>query len=151
MIRLDNKLVRYFFTAGTAAIVDIGGFALLRLVGMSLAAGAVASFCAAAVINYLLTSRYVFHRAATLQGFAVFFVAALGGLLVNVAVTLVGSLYLGIAPVLAKLIGVGTAFLVNFWLNQRIVFRGAPSAAAIGAPNAPAVGSHGAPVVTEKT
>jgi len=28
-------------------------------------------------------------------------------------------LYLGIAPVLAKLVGVGTAFLVNFWLNSR--------------------------------
>ena len=35
----------------------------------------------------------------------------------------VGSLYLGIAPVLAKIVGVGTAFLVNFWLNLRVVFR----------------------------
>jgi len=53
--------------------------------------------------------------------------APAGRLMVNVSVTLVGSLYLGIAPVLAKIIGVGTAFLVNFWLNLRIVFR-TPSA-----------------------
>ena len=122
-----RKLVRYFFTAGTAAIVDVGGFALLCLTPLPIAVSAVASFCAATVVNYLLTSRYVFHRAATLRGFGWFFVAAVGGLIVNVSVTLVGSLYLGIAPVLAKLVGVGTAFLVNFWLNLRIVFR-TPSA-----------------------
>jgi putative flippase GtrA len=120
---LHNKFFRYFFTAGTAAIVDVGGFALLRLVGTPIAPAAVASFCLAAVVNYLLTSRCVFNQTATIRGFAVFFVTALGGLLVNVAVTLAGSLYFGIAPVLAKLFGVGTAFLVNFWLNLRIVFR----------------------------
>jgi putative flippase GtrA len=70
-----------------------------------------------------LTSRFVFYRVATTRGFGVFFMAAVGGLMVNVSVTLVGSFYLGIAPVLAKIVGVGTAFLVNFWLNLRIVFR----------------------------
>jgi putative flippase GtrA len=123
MKRLDNKLVRYFFTAGTAAIVDICGFALLRAVGVALAVAAVASFCVAAMVNYLLSSRHVFHKAASLRGFAVFLLAAVGGLLLNVTVTLLGSLYLGLAPVLAKLVGVGTAFLVNFWLNLRVVFR----------------------------
>jgi putative flippase GtrA len=123
MIRLDNKLVRYFFTAGTAAVVDVGGFAILCHIGIPIAVAAVASFCVATVVNYLLTSRCVFHQAASLRGFGVFFVAAVGGLMVNVSVTLLGSLYLGILPVLAKIIGVGTAFLVNFWLNLRIVFR----------------------------
>ena len=58
-----------------------------------------------------------------LRGFGLFFVAAVGGLLVNVSVTVVGSLYLGIAPVFAKIVGIGTAFLLNFWVNLRIVFR----------------------------
>lgn len=120
---LDNKLVRYFFTAGTAAVVDVGGFALLRLTPAPLAVSAVMSFCAATVVNYLLSSRYAFNRMATLRGFGVFFIAAVGGLMVNVSTTLIGSLYFGVTPVLAKLIGVGTAFLVNFWLNLRIVFR----------------------------
>lgn len=118
-----GKLVRYFFTAGAAAIVDVGGFAALRLTPLPIEVSAVASFLAATVVNYLLTSRYVFKQLPTLRGYGLFLAAALGGLLVNVAVTLVGSLYLGIAPVLAKLIGVGTAFLVNFWLNLRLVFR----------------------------
>jgi len=120
---LDNKLVRYFFTAGTAAVVDVGGFAILRLTPTPIAISAITSFCVAAVVNYLLSSRYAFNQAPTLRGFGLFFVAAVGGLMVNVSVTLVGSLYLGIAPVLAKMVGVGTAFLLNFWLNLRIVFR----------------------------
>jgi putative flippase GtrA len=120
---VHGKFLRYFFTAGTAAIVDVGGFALLCFIGIPITVSAVTSFCLAAVVNYLLSSRYVFNHVPTLHGFGVFFVAALGGLIVNVSVTLLGSLYLGIASVLAKILGVGTAFLVNFWLNLRIVFR----------------------------
>jgi len=123
MMSLHGKLMRYFFTAGTAAIVDVGGFALLCSVRIPIAVAAVTSFCVAAVVNFLLSSRYVFGRAPTWRGFGLFFVAALGGLMINVLVTLAGSWYLGIMPVLAKILGVGTAFLCNFWLNLRIVFR----------------------------
>lgn len=119
----DNKLVRYFFTAGMAAIVDVGGFALLRLTLTPIAISAIVSFCIAAIVNYLLSSRYAFNQSPSLRGFGLFLVAAIGGLLVNVLVTLVGSLYLGIEPVLAKVIGIGSAFLLNFWLNLRVVFR----------------------------
>jgi len=120
---LDHKLVRYFFTAGTAAVVDVGGFALLRLTPMPIAVAATTSFCVATVANYLLSSRYAFNQTPSLRGYGLFFIAALGGLVVNVSVTLAGSLYLGLAPVLAKIVGVGTAFLFNFWLNLRVVFR----------------------------
>lgn len=117
------KLLRYFFTAGAAAVVDVGGFAVLCWSSIPIAVSASTSFCLATVVNYLLTSRCVFNQMPTMQGYGVFFAAAVGGLLVNVSVTLVGSLYLGIAPVLAKIVGVGTAFLLNFWLNLRVVFR----------------------------
>ncbi len=117
------KLLRYFFTAGTAAIVDAGGFALLCMMEVPIAAAAVTSFCVGAVVNYLLSSRFAFNQVASLRGFGLFLVAASGGLLVNVSITLVGGLYLGLPPVLAKIAGIGTAFLVNFWLNLRIVFR----------------------------
>ena len=128
MTGVHGKLFRYFFTAGAAAVVDVGGFAALCFLRIPVPVSAVASFCAATVVNYLLSSRYAFYETATVRGFGLFFVAAVGGLIVNVSVTLVGSLYLGILPVLAKITGVGTAFLVNFWLNLRVVFR-RPSAA----------------------
>jgi putative flippase GtrA len=127
MTGTQGKLLRYFFTAGAAAVVDVGGFAALRLTPVPIAVSAVVSFCVATVVNYLLTSRYVFHRAPTLRGYGLFFAGALGGLLVNVTLTTAGSLYLGIAPVLAKALGVGAAFLVNFWLNLRVVFRLPPT------------------------
>ncbi len=120
---LHHKLARYFLTAGAAAIVDVGGFAILCSLRLPIAASALASFCLATIVNYLLTSRFVFNRIATIRGFGVFFIAAVGGLTVNVSVTLIGNMYLGVAPVLAKVIGVGTAFFVNFWLNLRVVFR----------------------------
>jgi putative flippase GtrA len=123
MTRLHIKLFRYFLTAGAAAIVDVGGFAILCLTPIPIAVSAVTSFCVAAVVNYLLSSRFAFNQAATMRGFGLFFATAVGGLAVNVSMTVVGSLYFGIAPVLAKIIGVGTAFLLNFWLNLRIVFR----------------------------
>lgn len=124
MISSAHKLFRYFLTGGTAAVVDVGGFAILRFLGMPIPLCAVVSFCAAAVVNFLLSSRYVFHRPPTVRGFCLFFVAALGGLLINVSVTVVGSLYLHLLPELAKILGAGCAFLCNFWINQRIVFRG---------------------------
>lgn len=120
---LRSRLFRYFLTAGTAAVVDVGGFAVLCFGRVPIAVSAVTSFLLAAVVNYLLSGRWVFQSAPSLRGFGLFLLAALGGLLVNVSITLAASLYLGIPPVLAKLVGVGTAFLVNFWLNQRIVFR----------------------------
>jgi putative flippase GtrA len=123
MTGTHGKLLRYFLTAGAAASVDVGGFAALCLTAIPIAVAAITSFCVATVVNYLLTSRYVFNQLPTMQGYGLFFAAAVGGLLVNVSVTLLGSLYLGIAPVLAKTVGVGTAFLVNFWLNLRVVFR----------------------------
>lgn len=120
------KLFRYFLTAGTASVVDVGGFALLCLVPLPIAAAAITSFLVAAVVNYLLSSRLVFHAVSSFRGFGVFLLAALGGLLVNVSVTLIGTIYLSLVPVIAKIIGVGTAFLVNFWINLRVVFRATP-------------------------
>ena len=124
--RLD-KLVRYFLTAGVASIVDVGMFAILCTVAVPVAPAATASFCIAAVANYLLSSRFAFHCAPSVQGFGLFFLAALGGLAVNVTVTSAGHGYLGIPPVPAKLTGIGTAFFLNFWVNFRVVFRPRPA------------------------
>jgi putative flippase GtrA len=130
-----SKLVRYGVTGGIAAIVDAGGFALLLEAGLAVPVAGTLSFCIAALVNYGLSSRFVFARSATAQGFALFFIAALIGLSVNLGVTLAGVYLAGLAPVLAKVAGIGTAFLVNFALNLLVVFR--PSAAAPPRPGTP--------------
>jgi putative flippase GtrA len=120
---LISKLSRYAVTGGIAAVVDLGGFDLLMKADFNIAPASVVSFCAAALVNYRLTSHYVFGRDATIQGLALFLLAALTGLTVNVGATLAGVSLVGLPPLVAKLVGIGTAFLVNFGLNIRIVFR----------------------------
>lgn len=118
-----SKLLRYGVTGGIAAFVDAGGFVLLLHAGLGLVTAGCLSFCLAALVNYSLSSRFVFYREASLRGFALFMVAALVGLAVNNGVTLVGVFSLGLPPIAAKLLGIGIAFLVNFLINLRIVFR----------------------------
>lgn len=118
-----SKILPYAMTGGVAAVVDAGGFALLVGEGLGVAVAGVLSFCTAAVVNYLLTSRFVFGREASARGFALFLSAALIGLSVNVGLTLLGFYMLGLQPVVAKLIGIGTAFFVNFLINLCFVFR----------------------------
>ena len=130
-----SKLVRYGVTGGIAAIVDAGGFALLLEAGLVVAAAGTLSFCAAALVNYGLSSRFVFARSATAHGFALFFVAALIGLSVNLGITLAGVYLAGLPPIVAKIAGIGVAFLVNFALNLLVVFR--PSGAAPPRPGTP--------------
>ena len=120
---IPGKLVGYFFTAGTAAVVDVGGFVLLTHWGLPILASATASFLLAAVVNYLLSSRFVFCAPVSGRGFLLFASAALVGLGVNVGITYVAATYLRLLPALAKIVGVGTAFLVNYTVNAKLVFR----------------------------
>lgn len=116
------RFLRYGVTAGIAAVVDAGGFVLLVNAKLSIVVASCLSFCVAALVNYNLTSRFVFDREATVRGFAPFMAAALIGLTVNIGVTLMGVFAVGLPPLAAKLMGIGIAFIVNFLINLRIVF-----------------------------
>jgi len=117
------QLARYLLTGGAAAVVDIGGFAILYRLGLPIAAAATLSFCVATVVNYALTARFVFGSGATARGSGLFFAVALVGLAINVGATVILSSRFGLLPELAKVGGVGIAFLANFAMNKLIVFR----------------------------
>lgn len=119
------KLVSYALTGGTAAVVDAGSFIALLHAGLPATLAGTVSFGIAAVVNYRLTARHVFSRDASLRGFLLFLLGALGGMLVNVGVTTF-AITEGLAPLIAKILGIGVAFFINFAINSRIVF--APSA-----------------------
>ncbi|HZL01178.1 MAG TPA: GtrA family protein [Caulobacteraceae bacterium] len=118
-----GRLGRYVLTGGSAAVVDLGVFALLKSAGVSVPAAAACSFGLAAVWNYRLTSRFVFGQAPSGRRFAGFLVFAMAGLAVNVGVTVAAVDFASIAPVEAKILGIGVAFLFNFTLNSLVVFR----------------------------
>jgi putative flippase GtrA len=64
----------------------------------------------------------VFGTRPSPRGFAPFLAGALVGLVVNVAITLAGVAFFGTPPVVAKMVGIGVAFLVNFAINAVFVF-----------------------------
>jgi len=118
------KFGTYFLTGGFAAIIDVSGFALLHLAGLDTAPAATVSFIVAAVCNYQLSARFVFKQMPTGRGFVVFLlIAALIGLTLNVGLTVASAKVLGMPPVIAKIIGIGAAFSINFLLNLLVVFR----------------------------
>jgi putative flippase GtrA len=117
-----RRLLQYGVTGGIAAVVDAGGFVLLVNAKLSIVVASCLSFCIAALVNYNLTSRFVFNREATLRGFAPFMAAALIGLTVNIGVTFMGVFTVGLPPLAAKLMGIAFAFIINFLINLRFVF-----------------------------
>ena len=121
----------YTLVGGLAAGVDIGGFHWLapRLEPLLLAA--VLSFVLAAMVNYTLSSLWVYRRPwRSLRRAALFLAFACLGLAVNAGVTWWLASAWPVHATLAKVGGVASAFLINFWMNTRLVF------ARVGAPQA---------------
>jgi len=121
---LARQALGYLMVGGLAAVVDIGLFHLLvsRTEGVLLPA--VASFMVAAVVNYSLSSLWVYRRQwRSMRRAVTFLLFALVGLCINAGATwwLVHSL--PIPATLAKVGGVGIAFVANFLMNTFFVFK----------------------------
>lgn len=129
-------LLRYLATGGLAAVVDIGGFALLSAwlppaprAGVLLPAAL--SFLLAAAVNYLASARWVFARDWRSAGRAGrFLLGACLGLAVNTGCTAGLAAWAHWPPLAAKVAGVGVAFGFNFSVNWLWVFGGRSSPAA---------------------
>ena len=122
-----SSFVRYFITAGLAALVDLAGFWVLLRYSGSVIVAAMVSWFIAAMVNYALTSRFVFKRDLTWRAGVRFVAGALFGFSVNICVTLGCSIWLGVYPPLAKIAGIAIAFGVNFAVNVLWVFDPRPS------------------------
>ena len=117
------RVLRYALSGGLAAVVDIGGFALLALALPGVLLPAMLSFLLAAAVNYRASAGWVFgqdwhdgRRAAR------FLVAASGGLAVNAGATALLAASVQTPPLAAKVAGVGLAFGVNFLLQAYWAF-----------------------------
>jgi putative flippase GtrA len=119
-----RALLQYLITGGAAAAVDVAGFAALSAAGAPVALAAACSFAVATVVNFLLTSRWVFRATPTRHRYFAFLLGAVSALVVNVALTYVGTMYLVQPPVVAKTFAIAMTFLLNFWINSRVIFRG---------------------------
>lgn len=118
-----ERLGRYALTGGAAAAADLTAFALLCPAVLPVPAAAACAFTLAALLNYTLSSLFVFRHRLDLKRLGLFLLVSLAGLTVNVGVTVAGAWALALPVVTAKAAGIGAAFLINFWLNSVIVFR----------------------------
>lgn len=120
---LLHKFLGYGMTGGIAAVFDLLGFVALHQIGFAVALAAALSFLFAALINYLLSARFVFAAPANASNFALFLAVAVVGFAINVSVTTLAQIQGGLSPWLAKLTGIGCAFFINFAMNAGFVFR----------------------------
>lgn len=120
---LIRRFLGYGATGGAAAVVDLGGYLVFLSFGLSVVLAAATSFLVAALVNYSLSARFVFRAQTKASGFLLFLAFAVVGFSINVSVTTAAQILLDAAPWLAKVTGIGCAFLVNFAMNNRYVFR----------------------------
>ncbi len=113
----------YTLVGGLAAGVDIGAFHGLAPHLPSVWLAAALSFGVAAAVNYTLSSLWVYRRRwDSLRRAALFLGFACVGLAVNAGVTWWLASTWPVHATLAKVGGVASAFLINFWMNTRLVF-----------------------------
>lgn len=125
--RFLRQFVRYLGVGSAAAAIDLAAFFGLHGAGLGVMPSAAASFGVAAVFNFGLSARFVFETDASQRRFALFVACALAGLAINTTVTTAAAVGLSLPAVLAKIVGIGTAFLFNFTANAFVVFVGRPS------------------------
>lgn len=126
MPRLARQALGYLMVGGLAAVVDIGLFHLLvsHFDNAGVLLPAAASFAVAAVVNYSLSSVWVYRRQwRSWRRAGMFLLFALVGLCINAGATWWLAHTLPVVPTLAKVGGVAIAFVVNFLMNTFIVFR----------------------------
>ena len=126
----DIVFLRYVAASAFALGIDMGTFLALLALGVAAAPAAAAGYGLGILAHWLFSSRAVFTQGVALRGpersrqKALFVGSALAGLAVTTAIV-GGGTALGLDPRLAKLIAIGTSFVLTWLLRERVVFRAA--------------------------
>jgi putative flippase GtrA len=107
-------------------VVDFGLFSLAYFYwGLPILVANVIAWCVAVSGSYVMNSLTTFAaesgRQLRMKDYGSFAVSQIGGLVTNSTTLLVASYFMPV--VLAKLLAIGTGFVVNFSLSHFIVFR----------------------------
>lgn len=120
-------IVKYFFVGGSAAIVDIGLFAIFAgYFGWPWLPVSVFTFSLATLVNYLLSIRYVFESGSKykkhIEIISVFILSGFA-LLVNQIVLYVLIDWFEWHLIISKLMATFTVFFWNYFGRSRIIFK----------------------------
>jgi putative flippase GtrA len=119
-------LLRQIFSFGLIgfvnAAVDTAVFFLaLYTVTSSLIVANICAWVAAVTCSYFLNSRFTFRKAPGFKDYLFFAATQVSGLIANTAALVLAAPYVPL--VVAKIIGIGAGFVVNFTLARFLVFR----------------------------
>jgi putative flippase GtrA len=118
------ELFRYVLVAFVGLVFDIGGLVLLKeVLHVNYLLAATISFCGAVIINYALSSLWIFeskrHKAIE---FSLFLLVGVGGLGLNDLFLWLLVSKLGMFYLYAKLIATGIVFFWNFLGRKALLF-----------------------------
>jgi len=129
--RLAGLLGRTYVRYGIASVValgsDVGLFIAFLHLGLDPAPAAALGYAAGIFVHWLISSRLVFVEGAAPRGpervrqKALFVGSALIGLALTTGIVALGS-FMGLMPLLAKLIAIGVSFQTTYLLRKAIVF-----------------------------
>ncbi len=124
---LNRVLIKYLLASVFALGMDMGSFLALLAWGMAPVLASVISYSIGIVGHWLASSRAVFRAGVNERGpertkqKVQFVLSALVGLSLTAAIIDVGG-RLGIDPRLSKLVAVGVAFVVTYYIRSAYIF-----------------------------
>ena len=134
MIKLANQLrgnvfLRYVAVSIGALAADMTVFLLLLEIGMPAMAASAVGYSIGIFAHWILSSRKVFHDRVSEKGTiartqqkAMFLASALMGLVLTMIVVGAGTA-LGIDARIAKVVAIGTSFMLSYLLRNVVIFR----------------------------
>ncbi len=121
---LKRSALPYVVVGGLAAVIDLVVFTWLAPRIYWTFVAALMSFIVAAAFNYTMSAVWVYRKDwRSLQRATSFLIFAGAGVSVNATVTAVLADFASLNPTLAKVAGIGVAFILNFVVNTIVVFR----------------------------
>jgi putative flippase GtrA len=134
VIKLANQLrgnvfLRYVAVSVCALATDMTVFLLLLEIGMPAMAASAVGYSVGIFAHWILSSRKVFHDRVSEKGTiartqqkAMFLASALMGLVLTMIVVGAGTA-LGIDARIAKVVAIGTSFMLTYLLRNVVIFR----------------------------
>ncbi len=121
-----RKLLRQMFSFGLIGFVNAGVdtavfFSALRFLTDNLIVANVCAWIVAVSCSYALNSRFTFGKRFRLKDYLFFATTQIGGLIANTAALVLTAPLVPL--IVAKVIGIGAGFVVNFSLARFFVFR----------------------------
>jgi len=121
------QLFRYGFVGGIAFVVDYGTlFLCTEFAGIHHLISAAIAFVLGLIVNYLLSTSWVFASRAMTSKLAEFFIFSIIGVIglgLNEIIIYSGTDILGLHYMLSKLISTAIVFFWNFFARKLILFK----------------------------